>query len=198
MTGSSMNQPKIKLYALTTCEYCQSLKRMLVQLSLEHEVIELDVLTWDERTKAIEELKKVNPACSFPTTVIGDQVIVGPKAQEIKKVLGIRTETDDLYEKLKVINEKKGYYFNRNEDKTFELLKGLLVNKDRYGYMVCPCRLASGSRDTDRDIICPCRYRELDVQEYGSCYCGLYVSDYWNKGMIDRVVVPERRPAELY
>ena len=193
-----MNQPKIRLYALTTCEYCQSLKRMFVQLSLEHEVIEVDILSRDERKITIEELKKFNPACSFPTTVIGDLVIVGPKAQEIKKALGIRTETDDLYEKLKVINEKKRYYFNRNEDKTFELLRGLLVNKDRYGYMVCPCRLASGSRDTDRDIICPCQYREPDVREYGSCYCGLYVSDSWNKGMIDRVVVPERRPAELY
>jgi ferredoxin-thioredoxin reductase catalytic subunit/glutaredoxin len=193
-----MNQPKIRLYALTTCEYCQSLKRMLVQLALEHEVIEVDILSRDERKITIEELKKVNPACSFPTTVIGDQVIVGPKAQEIKKALGIRTEIDDLYEKLKVINEKKGYFFNRNEDKTFELLRGLLVNKERYGYMVCPCRLASGSRDTDRDIICPCQYRELDVREYGSCYCGLYVSDQWNKGIMDRVVVPERRPAELY
>ena len=190
-----MNQPKIRLYALTTCEYCQSLKRMLVQLALEHEVIEVDILSRDERKITIEELKKVNPACSFPTTVIGDQVIVGPKAQEIKKALGIRTEIDDLYEKLKVINEKKGYFFNRNEDKTFELLRGLLVNKERYGYMVCPCRLASGSRDTDRDIICPCQYRELDVREYGSCYCGLYVSDQWNKGIMDRVVVPERRPA---
>ena len=198
MTGFSMNQPKIKLYALTTCEYCQSLKRMLTGFALEHEVIELDVLTWDERTKAIEELKKVNPACSFPTTVIGDKVIVGPKIQEIKQTLGIRTEADNLYEKLKVINEKKGYYFNRSEEKTYELLRGLLVNKDRYGYMVCPCRLASGSRDTDKDIICPCQYREPDVREYGSCYCGLYVSEDWNKGMIDRVVVPERRPADRY
>ncbi|MDO9263002.1 MAG: ferredoxin-thioredoxin reductase catalytic domain-containing protein [Desulfosalsimonadaceae bacterium] len=193
-----MNQPKIRLYALTTCEYCQSLKRMLVQLALEHEVIELDVLTWDERTKAIEELKKVNPACSFPTTVIDDKVIIGPKVSEIKKILGIRTEADDLFEKLKVINEKKGYYFNGNGEKTYELLQGLLVNKDRYGYMVCPCRLASGSRDKDRDIICPCQYREPDVQEYGSCDCGLYVSADWNKGMIDRVVVPERRSADMY
>jgi ferredoxin-thioredoxin reductase catalytic subunit/glutaredoxin len=193
-----MTKPKIRLYALTTCEYCQSLKRMLAQFALEHEVIEVDVLTRDERKKIIEELKKVNPACSFPTTVIDDKVIVGPKVQEIKTILGIKTETDDLYEKLKGINEKRGYYFNTNLEKTFELLRGLLVNKDRYGYMVCPCRLASGSREEDRDIICPCQYREPDVLEYGSCYCGLYVSEDWNNGKIDRAVVPERRPADLY
>ena len=77
-----------------------------------------------------------------------------------------------------------------------ELLDALLVNKERYGYMVCPCRLASGDRDNDRDIICPCDYREPDVAEFGSCYCNLYVSNEWNEGKIDQEYVPERRPPE--
>jgi ferredoxin-thioredoxin reductase catalytic subunit/glutaredoxin len=193
-----MNQLKIRLYALTTCEYCQSLKRMLAELASEYEVIEVDILSRDERKKCVEELKKVNPACSFPTTVVGDQAIVGYKVQEIKEAMGIRTEVDGLFEKLKQINEKKGYYFNGNRERTFELLRGLLVNKDRYGYMACPCRLASGSRDTDKDIICPCLYREPDVKEFGACFCGLYVSADWNAGKGERVVVPERRPADMY
>jgi ferredoxin-thioredoxin reductase catalytic subunit/glutaredoxin len=193
-----MNQLKIRLYALTTCEYCQSLKRMLAELAPEYEVIEVDILSRDERKKIVEELKKVNPACSFPTTVVGDRAIVGYKVQEIKEAMGIRTEVDDLFKKLKPINEKKGYYFNGNRERTFELLRGLLVNKDRYGYMACPCRLASGSRDTDKDIICPCLYREPDVKEFGACFCGLYVSADWNAGKRERVVVPERRPADMY
>ena len=77
-----------------------------------------------------------------------------------------------------------------------ELLEALLKNKDRYGYMVCPCRLASGDRENDKDIICPCVYRAPDVEEYGSCYCNLYVSKAWNDGTIDRDFVPERRPPE--
>ena len=193
-----MDQPKIRLYALTTCEYCQSLKRMLTEFAPGFDMVEVDVLSREERKKTVEELKKVNPACSFPTTVVGDRAIIGYKVQEIKEALGIKTEVDGLFEKLKVINEKKGYYFNNNRERTFELLRGLLVNKDRYGYMACPCRLASGSRDTDRDIICPCRYREPDVQEFGACYCGLYVSADWNAGKLERTVVPERRPADLY
>ena len=40
------------------------------------------------------------------------------------------------------------------------LLEGLLTNKERYGYMCCPCRLAASDREADRDIICPCDYRE--------------------------------------
>jgi ferredoxin-thioredoxin reductase catalytic subunit/glutaredoxin len=193
-----MNKPKIRLYALTTCDYCQALKRMLAEHAPEHEAIEVDVLSRAERKAILEDLKNVNPACSFPTTVIDDRVIVGYKVQEIKEALGIHTEVDALYKKLQVINEKKGYYFNRNRERTFELLKGLLVNKNRYGYMACPCRLASGSRDEDRDIICPCQYREPDVKEYGSCYCGLYVSADWNAGIIEHQVVPERRPPDLF
>lgn len=103
---------------------------------------------------------------------------------------------EQLYEKLKSVQEPKGYYFNKDRDLVFELLNGLLENKERYGYMSCPCRLASGDRENDKDIICPCDYREPDVKEYGSCYCHLYVSRQWNEGSIPHVVVPERRPPE--
>jgi len=62
--------------------------------------------------------------------------------------------------------------------------------------MACPCRLASEERDSDKDIICPCVYRKPDVEEYGSCYCSLYVSKEWNEGTIEKQYVPERRPPE--
>jgi ferredoxin-thioredoxin reductase catalytic subunit len=103
---------------------------------------------------------------------------------------------DELYERLKKVNEAKGYFFSKNHELTIALLEGLLTNKQRYGYMNCPCRLASGDRDADRDIICPCDYREPDVKEYGSCYCNLYVSKEWNEGAVPNVPVPERRPIE--
>jgi ferredoxin-thioredoxin reductase catalytic chain len=105
-------------------------------------------------------------------------------------------DAGELYEKLKKVQEAKGYYFCNDRERVMELLEALLVNKDRYGYMVCPCRLASGNRDNDRDIICPCEYREPDVAEFGSCYCNLYVSKEWNAGTIAHEYVPERRPPE--
>jgi ferredoxin-thioredoxin reductase catalytic chain len=77
---------------------------------------------------------------------------------------------EQLYERLRKVQEPKGYFFNREREKVFALLDGLLINRERYGYMSCPCRLASGNRDWDRDIICPCIYREEDVREYGRCY----------------------------
>ncbi|MCF8110299.1 MAG: ferredoxin:thioredoxin reductase [Desulfobacteraceae bacterium] len=102
----------------------------------------------------------------------------------------------ELYEKLKRVQEPKGYYFNKDTEYVFELLNALLVNKERFGYMTCPCRLASGDREKDRDIICPCDYREADVKEYGSCYCQLYVSRDWNEDNPPHEPVPERRPPE--
>lgn len=193
-----MSDQSITLYSLSTCVFCDATKKMLDDLAIEYRCIEADELSEDEREKTIEELKKVNPRCSFPTVVIENHVIVGYKVQEIKEKLGIRTEVDKLFESLQKINEPKGYFFNMDKEKTFELLRSLLINKDRYGYTACPCRLASGNREKDRDIICPCEYREPDMAEYGSCYCGLYVSEEWNSGRITRYSVPERRPPELY
>jgi ferredoxin-thioredoxin reductase catalytic chain len=103
---------------------------------------------------------------------------------------------EKLFESLKKIQEPKGYYFNRDQDMVMELMKSLLKNKERFGYMVCPCRLASGNQKDDRDIFCPCDYRPEDVREFGSCYCGLYVSKDWNEGKIPHEYVPERRPPE--
>jgi ferredoxin-thioredoxin reductase catalytic chain len=104
------------------------------------------------------------------------------------------TAVDQLYDVLKRVQEPKGYYFNQDRERVNDILAGLLMNRERYGYMCCPCRLASGNRDKDRDIICPCTYRGADVRDYGSCYCNLYVTPAWNKGMMLRVYVPERRP----
>lgn len=105
-------------------------------------------------------------------------------------------KADELYEILRKVQEPKGYFFNKDKDWVLSILQDLLVNKERYGYMSCPCRLATGDREKDRDIICPCVYRPEDVKEYGSCYCNLYVSLEWNEEKIELKYVPERRPAE--
>lgn len=103
------------------------------------------------------------------------------------------TEAEKLYELLKKIQEPKGYFFSTEHERVMDLMEGLLINRKRYGYMCCPCRLAAGDREADADIICPCAYRAEDVKEFGSCYCNLYVSRDWNEGKIPHAYVPERR-----
>ncbi|MCX8150548.1 MAG: ferredoxin:glutaredoxin reductase [Candidatus Bathyarchaeota archaeon] len=89
-----------------------------------------------------------------------------------------------------------GYYLNPDPNFLQGLLEGLKRNEERYGYPSCPCRLASGNLDYDRDIICPCDYRDPDVAQFGACYCGLYVRKDVYEHKTELAPVPERRPAE--
>ena len=88
-----------------------------------------------------------------------------------------------------------GYYLTPQEDLRQMFFEGLKINEDRYRYPLCPCRLSSGNFEFDRDIICPCDYRDPDVAQYGACYCRLYVNKqvYESQNLPE---VPERRPIE--
>jgi len=101
---------------------------------------------------------------------------------------------DRLYKKLFEEAEGSGYHLGQDVDFTKDLVKGLLINESRYGYWACPCRLASGNKPDDIDIICPCDYRDIDITEYEACYCGLYVSTRVLRGEAAIRPIPERRP----
>ncbi|MEO0161869.1 MAG: ferredoxin-thioredoxin reductase catalytic domain-containing protein [candidate division WOR-3 bacterium] len=105
-------------------------------------------------------------------------------------------EIEQLYKRLNKEAEEGGYHLNPDIDFTKQLVKSLIINQRRYGYQACPCRLASGRKEDDLDIICPCDYRDADILEYGACYCGLYVSEKVLKGEMQLQSIPERRPPE--
>ncbi|MEJ2242163.1 MAG: ferredoxin-thioredoxin reductase catalytic domain-containing protein [Candidatus Bathyarchaeota archaeon] len=92
--------------------------------------------------------------------------------------------------------EANGYYLTPDSTLLKDLLEGLKKNEERYGYPSCPCRLASGNLELDRDIICPCDYRDPDVEEFGQCYCGLYVRKDIHEGKAAIKQIPERRPVD--
>jgi len=101
---------------------------------------------------------------------------------------------DSLYGKLNREAEAAGYHLNPDVDFTRDLIKSLIINDSRYGYMACPCRLASGKKEEDLDIICPCDYRDPDLTDYDACYCALYVSEAILNGSKQARSIPERRP----
>jgi ferredoxin-thioredoxin reductase catalytic chain len=103
---------------------------------------------------------------------------------------------DGLYRKLNIEAEKGGYHLNPDVEFTKDLVKGLIINENRYGYWSCPCRLASGDKADDLDVICPCDYRDSDLSDYDACYCGLYVSQRVVDGEKKALPIPERRPPE--
>jgi ferredoxin-thioredoxin reductase catalytic subunit/rubredoxin len=102
-------------------------------------------------------------------------------------------EINSFYQILKDQSEAAGYHLNPDENFTKDLLKSILINKDRYGYGACPCRLASGVKEEDLDLICPCDYRDQDLDEFSACYCGLYVSKDILDGKKTLTSIPERR-----
>jgi len=104
-----------------------------------------------------------------------------------------KEKVEQTYKKLKEEAENSGYHLNPDEEFTKELITGLLVNEQRFGYMSCPCRLSSGDKQKDLDIICPCDYRDSDLEKYGSCYCGLYVSEKVLSGEQKLSSIPESR-----
>ena len=115
---------------------------------------------------------------------MSDEIIVNSK------------EVDKLYRRLDEEAEASGYHLNPDVKHTTDLVEGLLVNEKRYGYWSCPCRLPAGVKEEDLDIICPCDYRDPDLDEYGTCYCALYVSEAVLKGERKAESIPERRPSK--
>lgn len=76
----------------------------------------------------------------------------------------------DLHGQLGKDAEAGGYHLNPDREFTLMLAEGLHTNQERYGYMLCPCRMGEGEKEQDLDIICPCDYRDADLDEHGQCY----------------------------
>lgn len=105
-------------------------------------------------------------------------------------------DKDVILEKMKKNARDNGYFLCPDGELLSDLIDGLATNEDRYGYGACPCRISSGIKTYDSDIICPCEYRDADVDEYGMCYCSLFVSESVKQDPSKMRAVPERRPPE--
>ncbi len=88
--GLPLPVPPIKLYALSTCVNCKKVKRFLIDHSIHFEFQDVDLLAGPQQDAVMEEVRKVNPRCSFPTLLIGESVIIGFREEEIRKALGMR------------------------------------------------------------------------------------------------------------
>jgi ferredoxin-thioredoxin reductase catalytic subunit len=105
-----------------------------------------------------------------------------------------KEDIDKAFAKLDGDAKRSGYFLNPDSSFTRELVEGLIANERRYGHQACPCRLAAGDRKEDLDIICPCDYRDADLEDFGACYCALYVSKDIAEGKASAQPLPDRRP----
>ncbi len=84
-----MSDNPVKIYSLSTCSHCKSTKKFLSDCTVLYDFVDVDLLEGEERKAILEDVKKFNPKCSFPTIIIGDKVIVGFKENEIREALGL-------------------------------------------------------------------------------------------------------------
>ena len=77
----------IKVYALSTCVHCTPAKEYLEDHPIPYDCVHVDFLSGEERTQIMDIVRKLNPAMSFPTIVIGKKVIVGFRREEIEQAL---------------------------------------------------------------------------------------------------------------
>lgn len=106
---------------------------------------------------------------------------------------GKTKNTDDVYRFVRRVAEHQGWELNRDSGFLEDVVSGLRENYNRYGYFLCPCRDGDGDRTADRDIVCPCDYNIPDQQEFGHCFCGLFLSRKFAASGKQPQQIPERR-----
>ena len=101
--------------------------------------------------------------------------------------------TRDARRFMEAVARHQGWALNPDEEFLGDLADGLARNYNAYGYFLCPCRDGDGTRDADRDIICPCDYAVPDQQDYGHCFCGLFLTPEFAARGREPQPIPERR-----
>ena len=204
---------KLKVYALSTCGFCKRALNYLRDNGVGFQYVYVDYLQDFQRSEVKKELKdEFGERPLFPFLVIDDtDYLIGFDEEEWEEKLELSGKTgktaveeaagkipeeelEDAWKFARMVSEHQGWKLNSDEQFLRYLIEGLHTNKERFGYFLCPCRLGSGDPEKDRDITCPCEYARPDIEEYGHCYCSLYLSpDFYESGE-KPASIPERRP----
>jgi len=76
----------VKLYALSTCIWCGKTKKLLKDLDVAYDCIDVDLQDYDDQQEILKEMRKFNPDGGFPTMVIDNKdCIVGFDEKKIKE-----------------------------------------------------------------------------------------------------------------
>jgi glutaredoxin-like protein NrdH len=74
---------KVRLYSLSTCPTCKKVRTYLDEHDIKYELIEVDLLDSGEQWLTTKEVKKYNPAATYPTLVV-EEVILGLDEEAIR------------------------------------------------------------------------------------------------------------------
>jgi len=82
-------QKCVKIYTLSTCSHCKATKKFMDECAIKYDFTDVDLLGGSELTSVLEDVKKFNPLCTFPTIIIGDRIIIGFHEEAIREALGL-------------------------------------------------------------------------------------------------------------
>ncbi|TFG58980.1 MAG: ferredoxin:thioredoxin reductase [Spirochaetales bacterium] len=110
----------------------------------------------------------------------------------------LKKTTETTRNFVEAVAKHQGWKLNSDREFLDSIITGLTATYNNYGYFRCPCRDSWGTREKDADIVCPCEYCRPDMQEYGHCYCGLFLTADFAAGGKPPSSIPERRPENRF
>ncbi|MFW6122094.1 MAG: glutaredoxin family protein [Petrotogales bacterium] len=81
------NKGNVMLYAISTCGWCKKTKKLLRNLGVAYNFVDMDLLDDDEKKEVEKEVKECNPKLTYPTLKVNDDCILGFKEDKIKEAL---------------------------------------------------------------------------------------------------------------
>ena len=69
---------------------------------------------------------------------------------------------------------RNGYDVNPSAMMRTNLKIWLSEMEEIFGKRLCPCFEPSGDAGLDRAMICPCKFMDEEIEEYGTCHCSLF------------------------
>jgi glutaredoxin-like protein NrdH len=88
-TGQGTGKKDIFLYALSTCGWCRKTKDFLHKTGAGFRYVDVDLADPADQEVLMEEIRRWNPACSFPTAVVdGRSAVIGFDPDRLRKLAG--------------------------------------------------------------------------------------------------------------
>jgi glutaredoxin-like protein NrdH len=77
----------ILMFTLSTCVWCMKTKKLLKQIGIEYNYIDVDTIDDKARDEVVKEFSKWNPDQSFPTIVIDNKkCIIGFQENQLREL----------------------------------------------------------------------------------------------------------------
>lgn len=75
---------------------------------------------------------------------------------------------------IKKYAKHNGYRVNPHWMMNVNLRLWLVESEESFGARYCPCFEPSDDKVLNKQIICPCKFIDQDIEEKGTCHCGLF------------------------